>query len=67
MYPASGANAMLPLTPANNYSQTILFCGGSDMPDASWGDYNFPAINTWDQRMTPEPSEEVSDEVRVRR
>lgn len=53
---------MLPLTPANNYTQTIIFCGGSDMPDASWGDYNFPAINTWDypasadcQLMTPEP------------
>ncbi|KLO09513.1 glyoxal oxidase [Schizopora paradoxa] len=64
VYPASGANAMMPLTPANNYTQTILFCGGSDMPDASWGDYSFPAINTWDypasadcQQMTPEPAD----------
>ncbi|KAJ6623457.1 copper radical oxidase variant A [Mycena sp. CBHHK59/15] len=62
VYPASGGVAMLPLTPANNYAQTILFCGGSDMPDASWGNYSFPAINTWDypastdcQRITPEP------------
>ncbi|KAJ7505434.1 glyoxal oxidase [Mycena galericulata] len=64
VYPASGGVAMLPLTPANNYSQTLLFCGGSNMPDAAWGDYSFPAINTWDypasadcQRITPEPSD----------
>src|SRR5882757_3923075 len=62
VYPASGAVAMLPLTPANNYTPTILFCGGSDMPDASWGNYSSPAVNTWlypastdCQRLTPEP------------
>lgn len=27
-YPASGATAMLPLTIANNYTPTILMCGG---------------------------------------
>lgn len=34
------------------------------MPDEDWGDYSFPAINTWDypaskdcQRMTPEPAD----------
>lgn len=63
-YPASGANAMLPLTPANNYSQTVLFCGGSDMPDEAWGNYSWPFINTWDypasdkcHRLTPEPQD----------
>ena len=62
VYPASGAVAMLPLTPANNYTPTILFCGGSDMPDEAWGNYAFPAIDTWEypaskdcQRITPEP------------
>ena len=62
VYPASGATAMLPLTIANNYTQTIIFCGGSNMPDADWGDYSMPAINTWlypassdCQRITPEP------------
>lgn len=62
VYPASGGVAMLPLTPANNYTPTVLFCGGSDMPDPDWGDYSFPAINTWlypaskdCQRLTPEP------------
>ncbi len=64
VYPASGAVAMLPLTPANNYTPTILFCGGSDMPDEAWGNYAFPAINTWEypasndcQRITPEPTD----------
>ncbi|GLB36927.1 putative copper radical oxidase variant A [Lyophyllum shimeji] len=62
VYPASGAVAMLPLTPANNYNPTILFCGGNDMPEPSWGNYSFPAINTWNypasrdcHRLTPEP------------
>ncbi|KAF8234472.1 DUF1929-domain-containing protein [Tricholoma matsutake] len=64
VYPASGAVAMLPLTPANNYTPTILFCGGSDMPDQDWGNYASPAINTWEypassdcQRLTPEPAD----------
>ncbi|KAL0577539.1 hypothetical protein V5O48_004437 [Marasmius crinis-equi] len=62
VYPASGAVAMLPLTPSNNYNPTVLFCGGTDMPDEAWGDYSNPRINTWDypasadcQRITPEP------------
>lgn len=64
VYPASGATAMLPLTPANNYNPTILFCGGSDMPDEAWGNFSWPFINTWEypasrdcQRITPEPTD----------
>ena len=64
VYPASGAVAMLPLTPANNYTPTIIFCGGSNMPDEAWGNYSYPWINTWDypasndcQRITPEPQD----------
>lgn len=64
VYPASGAVAMLPLTPANNWNPTILFCGGSDMPDEYWGNYSFPNYNTWTypasadcQRITPEPQD----------
>lgn len=30
-YPASAGTAMLPLTPANNWTATILFCGGSNI------------------------------------
>jgi FlaG/FlaF family flagellin (archaellin) len=64
VYPASGAVAMLPLTPANNYTPTVIFCGGSDMPDEYWGNYSFPNYNTWTypaskdcQRLTPEPTD----------
>jgi len=64
VYPASGAVAMLPLTPANGYNPTILFCGGSDMPADAYGDYASPAIDTWlypasrdCQRITPEPTD----------
>ena len=64
VYPASGAVAMLPLTPANNYTPTIIFCGGSNMPDEAWGNYSYPWINTWEypasndcQRITPEPQD----------
>lgn len=64
VYPASGATAMLPLTPANNYSPTIIFCGGSDMPEYAFGNYTYPFINTWEypaskdcQRITPEPQD----------
>ncbi|KAH9480369.1 Aldehyde oxidase GLOX [Psilocybe cubensis] len=62
VYPASGATAMLPLTPANNYTPTILFCGGSAMTEFQYGDYRFPFSDTWNipasqdcQRITPEP------------
>ncbi|KAJ7709730.1 glyoxal oxidase N-terminus-domain-containing protein [Mycena rosella] len=67
VYPASGGVAMLPLTLANNYEQTLLFCGGSDMPEDAWGNYSYPNINTWDypastdcQRITPEPADDSS-------
>ena len=60
--PASGATVMLPLTPANKWTPTILFCGGSTIRDQDWGDYNGPTIPTWVvpasrdcQRLTPEP------------
>ncbi|KAF5340247.1 hypothetical protein D9611_007799 [Ephemerocybe angulata] len=64
VYPASGATAMLPLTPENNYTPTIIFCGGNDMPDEAWGDFSYPRIDTWNypatrdcQRITPEPTD----------
>ncbi|KAJ8494999.1 hypothetical protein ONZ51_g1976 [Trametes cubensis] len=36
VYPASGGTAMLPLTPANGYTATILFCGGNDLQPDKW-------------------------------
>jgi hypothetical protein len=47
VYPASGAVAMLPLTPSNNYTPTILFCGGSIISDEQWGDYAGPNVNLY--------------------
>ncbi|KAJ3486444.1 hypothetical protein NLI96_g4231 [Meripilus lineatus] len=35
-YPASAGTAMLPLTPANNWTATILFCGGSNIASDRW-------------------------------
>ena len=55
---------MLPLTPANNYTPTIIFCGGQLFEDKQWGNYGFPFINTWTipastdcQLITPEPQD----------
>jgi hypothetical protein len=47
VYPASAATALLPLTPANNYTATVLFCGGSNT--TQWGTdggagYNVTAV-----------------------
>ncbi|VDB96303.1 unnamed protein product [Peniophora sp. CBMAI 1063] len=64
VYPASGANAMMPLTVANNYEQTVIMCGGFFMQDDQWGDFTYPYINPWEQassadcqRITPEPAD----------
>ena len=47
VYPGSAATAMLPLTPDNNYTVTILFCGGTNTTqygsDAGAG-YNVTAV-----------------------
>ncbi|MBW0502782.1 hypothetical protein O181_042497 [Austropuccinia psidii MF-1] len=35
-YPGSAANAMLPLTPANNWTATLVFCGGTNLQPDQW-------------------------------
>ncbi|KAH7099926.1 DUF1929-domain-containing protein [Auriculariales sp. MPI-PUGE-AT-0066] len=63
VYPGSGGVAVLPLTPANNYEPTVLFCGGTNaLNDYEWGGYGGPNCNAWErpasadcQRLTPEP------------
>ncbi|OBZ66602.1 Galactose oxidase [Grifola frondosa] len=64
VYPASGANAMLPLTPKNNWTPSVLFCGGSNMTDFQWGNYSWPFADTWMipasekcHQITPEPTD----------
>jgi hypothetical protein len=59
-YPASAGVIMLPLTPANNWTATILFCGGSNVAPAQWTDPTFvpptyPASNSC-VRITPDNS-----------
>jgi hypothetical protein len=36
---------MLPLTPGNNYTPTILFCGGAVLSNDQWGNYTAPNVN----------------------
>ncbi|KDQ20479.1 hypothetical protein BOTBODRAFT_26498 [Botryobasidium botryosum FD-172 SS1] len=58
-YPASGATAMLPLTPANNWTATVIFCGGSNIKPDQWVETWHIAQYTADKtcvRMTPDVS-----------
>jgi hypothetical protein len=67
VYPASAATMMLPLLPENNYTATILFCGGSNPPQ--WGNdgtagYNVtavPADNTC-VRISPDDANPTYDD-----
>ena len=60
VYPASAATVMLPLTPANNYTPTLLFCGGSSASFATASDagsgINITAVPADDTcvRISPE-------------
>lgn len=36
VYPASGGTAMYPLTPQNNWTATLIFCGGMDLEADQW-------------------------------
>lgn len=59
VYPASGGSAMLPLTPANNYTATIIFCGGSNISTAQWTEnWDIPhyAASTSCVQITPQLS-----------
>ncbi|KAL8277617.1 hypothetical protein RQP46_010049 [Phenoliferia psychrophenolica] len=64
-YPGSAATAMMPLTPANNYTATIMFCGGTDLqPDqwvTTWNIAAYPADSTC-VSMTPDVSTTWVDE-----
>ncbi|CAE6418233.1 Galactose oxidase Short=GAO [Rhizoctonia solani AG-1 IB] len=64
-YPASGATTMMPLTPANNWTATILFCGGSDLKPDQWRASDplvtYPADASC-VSMTPDVSTDWKDE-----
>ncbi|GLB37035.1 putative protein with domain of unknown function (DUF1929) [Lyophyllum shimeji] len=40
-YPASAGTVMMPLTPANNWTATIMFCGGSNVAPNKWTNPNW--------------------------
>lgn len=64
-YPGSAATAMMPLTPANNWTATILFCGGTNLqPDqwvTTWNIAGYPTDSTC-VSMTPDLSTRWMDE-----
>lgn len=64
-YPASAANAMLPLTVANNWTATVMYCGGSDLQPDQWQSglalINVPASDSCIS-ITPETSNQWVDE-----
>ena len=64
-YPGSGATAMMPLTPANNWTATVLFCGGTNLqPDqwvTTWNIAAYPADNSC-VKITPDVSTAWVDE-----
>ncbi|TCD68055.1 hypothetical protein EIP91_011600 [Steccherinum ochraceum] len=64
-YPASAGTAMLPLTPANNWTATILFCGGTNLqPDqwkTNWNIAAFPASSSC-VNITPDVSQNYNED-----
>jgi hypothetical protein len=61
VYPASGAAAMLPLTPQNNWTATILFCGGVNLKPKQWMQnptWNVAAYQTDDTCVSIRPDDE---------
>ncbi|KEI36617.1 uncharacterized protein L969DRAFT_90591 [Mixia osmundae IAM 14324] len=59
VYPASATTVMLPLTPANNWTATLLFCGGNNLQAdqwvTTWNIAAYPAMNSC-VRITPDVS-----------
>ncbi len=59
VYPASGGSTMFALSPDNNYTATLLFCGGSNLQPDQWKpDWNIAAFNASNScvRITPDKS-----------
>ncbi|WFD30317.1 (methyl)glyoxal oxidase [Malassezia sp. CBS 17886] len=53
VYPANGGAVLLPLTPKNNYEETVLFCAGTSLGNLNnWGDEGGPAVMVTEHRAT---------------
>ncbi|KAG8760001.1 hypothetical protein FRC12_009642, partial [Ceratobasidium sp. 428] len=63
--PHAGGSIMMPLTPANNWTATLMFCGGSDLqPDQwteDWAIAAYPADSTC-TKISPDVSEKWEDD-----
>ncbi|KAF8587998.1 copper radical oxidase [Ramaria rubella] len=60
-YPASAASAMLPLTPQNNWTATILFCGGTNLQPDQWSlDWNIAQYPASDSCVSITPDVSVN-------
>ncbi|KAF8962438.1 glyoxal oxidase [Flammula alnicola] len=59
-YPASAGTVMMPLLPANNWTATIMFCGGSNVETDEWTSPSFVPIlqpaSTSCVKITPDVS-----------
>lgn len=45
VYPASAATTVFPLTPSNNWTATIIFCGGTDLEANQWDPNSWAIVN----------------------
>ena len=64
-YPASAGTAMLPLTPQNNWTATIVFCGGMDVATNQWDpNRNWPELPTSQScvRISPDVSHNYEED-----
>ncbi|KAF8635140.1 hypothetical protein AX15_000524 [Amanita polypyramis BW_CC] len=44
VYPTSAGTIMMPLTPSNNYTATVLFCGGTNIQTGRWTSPGFISL-----------------------
>lgn len=62
-YPASAGTALLPLTPANNWTATVLMCGGSNISNwqTNWDIAAHPASSSC-VRITPDVAQDYEED-----
>lgn len=64
-YPASAGTTMLPLTPQNNWTATIVFCGGMGVAATQWDpNRNWPELPTSQScvRISPDVSQNYEED-----
>jgi hypothetical protein len=60
-YPASGGTAVFPMTPYNNWTATIIFCGGTDLQNDQWTAFDtLPEYGANDSCVTISPDVDLT-------